>query len=119
MLPRVFITEETHMHLTQTHNTPDELRRHFQKLAKEWKRETSHLSSVGRMAKYPAYRAIVEMGWPVVPLLLAELKRRPDFWFPALREITGENPVRPDMAGKIEEMARAWIDWGQAKGYIK
>ena len=30
---------------------------------------------------------------PVIPLILAELKREPDHWFKSLREITGENPV--------------------------
>ncbi len=70
------------------------------------------------MAKHPAYRQIVEMGPAVVPLLLAELKRKPDFWFAALREITGENPAPPASAGKIKEMARAWVEWGRKRGLV-
>jgi hypothetical protein len=70
------------------------------------------------MASHPAYQEIIGMGQKVVPLLLTELKRKPDFWFVALREITGENPVPPESAGRIEEMARAWLKWGRSKGYI-
>jgi hypothetical protein len=98
---------------------PAEIEQQFRVLAKLWKAETEHLSSAARMAKHPAYRAIIQMGRAVVPLLLAQLKRDPDFWFAALREITGENPVPARSAGKLKEMARAWLDWGQAKGYIR
>ncbi len=65
----------------------------FRALVKRWKEDTGHLSSTARMAKHPAYQEIIQMGSAAVPLLLAELKRDPDFWFMALREITKENPV--------------------------
>jgi hypothetical protein len=71
------------------------------------------------MASHPAYKEIIGMGQEVVPLLLAELKRKPDFWFAALRAITGEDPVPPESAGRIKEMAQAWVEWGRSKGYIK
>ena len=71
------------------------------------------------MAKHPAYRQIIEMGSAAIPLLLTELRRAPDFWFAALREITKENPVPPKSAGKVKEMARAWIEWGRKRGYIQ
>lgn len=56
------------------------------------------------------------MGPAAVPLILAELHRETDHWFWALEAISGENPVPPEAAGKVEEMAKAWIDWGQRKG---
>jgi hypothetical protein len=98
---------------------PQELEERFRQLARIWKAETAHLSSAGRMARHPAYQEIVRLGEPAVPLLLAELRRDPDFWFAALRAITGENPVPPESAGKVKEMARAWIQWGRAKGYVR
>ncbi len=91
----------------------------FRELVKRWKEGAAHLSSTARMAKHPAYREIVQMGPAVVPLLLAELKRDPDFWFAALREITKENPVPERSAGKVKEMARAWMEWGRERGYIR
>jgi hypothetical protein len=90
----------------------------FRALVKRWKKETAHLSSAARMARHPAYQEIIDMGQPVVPLLLAELRRKPNFWFAALRAITGENPVPPESAGSIE-MARAWVEWGRSKGHIE
>lgn len=90
----------------------------FHRLVNRWKKETAHLSSSAQMARHPAYQEIIGMGSSVVPFLLAELQRKPDFWFLALREITGENPVLPEDAGKIKEMTQAWLEWGQSKGYI-
>lgn len=91
----------------------------FRSLVKRWKKETSHLSSASQMASHPAYQEIIGMGREVVSLLLAELKRKPDFWFAALRAIAGENPVPPESVGRIEDMARAWVEWGRSKGYIE
>ena len=71
------------------------------------------------MAAHPAYQEIIGMGWPVVPLLLAELQRRPDHWFIALEEITGANPVPPESEGKVKKMAEAWVQWGKSGGYLK
>jgi len=84
----------------------------FQELARLWRKETSQLSVASRMAAHPAYRQIVAMGDAVVPFLLAELRRRPDHWFIALEEITGQSPVPPESEGKVKKMADAWIQWG-------
>jgi hypothetical protein len=102
----------------QVPGSQEELEPRFRLLVKQWKKETAHLSSTSRMAKHPAYQEIIAMGMAAVPLLLAELRRSPDFWFPALRSITGENPVLPGSVEKVKEMAQAWIEWGRAKGII-
>lgn len=81
----------------------------FRALAKRWKADTEADSSIARMIRHPAYQEIIGMGEPVVPLLLAELEYEPDFWFAALQKITGADPVLKTSAGKIEEMAIAWI----------
>jgi hypothetical protein len=91
----------------------------FQEFAKRWRNATSHLSLASRMANHPAYRQIVAMGAAVVPFLLAELRRKPDHWFIALEEITGENPVPPESEGKVKKMADAWVQWGIQRGHIK
>ncbi len=104
--------------LAEAASPPDDQNR-FRELVKQWKEGTGHLSSAARMAKHPAYREIIRMGSAAVPLLLAELKRDPDFWFAALREITKENPVPERSAGKVKEMARAWMEWGRERGYIR
>jgi hypothetical protein len=95
-----------------------EIEKRFKRLVKTWIRDTEYMSSSVQMAEHPAYREIISMGEAAVPLLLAELRRRPDFWFAALRTITGANPVPREMAGKVKAMAKAWLEWGQTKGYI-
>ena len=104
--------------LTEPAPLPEDEKR-FRELVKRWKEGTGHLRSTARMAKHPAYREVVQMGPAAVPLLLAELTRDPDFWFAALREITKENPVPARSAGKVKDMARAWIEWGRKRGYTQ
>src|SRR5206468_1692307 len=92
------------------------LEEQFRRLAAAWKEERGHTSSPTRMAACPAYQQIIDLGPAVVPLLLRELEREPDFWFAALRTLTGVNPVPPTSRGKVREMAQAWVDWGRTQG---
>ena len=89
----------------------------FHALVAEWKAARGHTSSINAWAKLPAYRAIIELGPPVIPLLLHELQTNPDHWFWALKELTGENPVTPQSRGILSAMAECWLDWGKEKGY--
>jgi hypothetical protein len=72
---------------------------------------------VSEISIHPAYQRIIGMGQPVVPLIMRQLEREPDHWFVALSAITGVNPVKPEQKGKLQEIAQAWIQWGQANGY--
>lgn len=90
----------------------------FKKLVKEWKRETTYLSSVQAMAMHPAYQRIIGMGPQVVPLILKELSRETDHWFWALCAITGENPVNKEDAGNMEAIRKAWLDLGKKRGWL-
>ena len=85
-------------------------------LIEQWHRETGAHSSMTMRMRHPAYHAIVEIGWAAVPALLDALKTNPDFWFPMLRDITGENPVPPDERGFYDLMADRWLVWGEQKG---
>lgn len=98
---------------------PPSLETQFRALVRQWKKDTETDSSIARMIRHPAYQEIVCMGEPVVPLLLAELKKEPDFWFAALQQITGADPAPKSSAGKIKEMAKAWLDWGRDKGFLQ
>ena len=94
------------------------LRLKFNRLSKRWKRETAHLSFVEQMVLHPAYREIIAMGPVAIPMVLDELKREPDFWFWALRSLTGEDPVTENMRGDVIAMTRTWLKWGREHGYI-
>lgn len=89
----------------------------FRQLRNQWTAETEVLSSMTRIVAHPAYREVVKMGWTAVPFILDELKREPDWWFTALREITGENPAPADHAGDLLGLTADWLKWGQANGY--
>jgi hypothetical protein len=91
-------------------------RQRFERLAAEWKQKSRFLSNTAQMALLPAYQRIIGMGMPAVPLILEELRREPDQWFWALEAITEANPIPPEAAGKVQQMADAWIDWGKRQG---
>jgi hypothetical protein len=76
------------------------------------------LSSTPAMIAHPAFRAIIDLGPPVVPLLLHDLERESAHWFEALKAITGEDPVRPEDWGNIPKMRDAWLAWGRAHRLI-
>lgn len=87
-----------------------DIRKRFDKLARQWMRETAHLSSEDQIAKHVAYRQIVALGTPVVPLILQRVQRRQQYWFRALLDITGQNLA--SNANSFSEAADAWLDWG-------
>lgn len=96
-----------------------DLRDEFNRLVVEWKTGRRRGADVAQMTAHPAYRQIVGMGKPAIPLILAELERQSDHWFSALHELTGTSPVPEKSKGNIAEMRRAWLDWGKGEAYIR
>jgi hypothetical protein len=94
-----------------------ERRKRFGELLAQWSAETAHVSSITDMVSHPAYRAIIELGMPAIGLILEQLRREPDFWFEALRQISGTDPVRREDAGDLVRMTQSWLDWGEHQGY--
>lgn len=89
----------------------------FRKLEKRWKRETMHISSLDERYGHRSYRQIIGLGPDVIPFILESLRTEPDYWFYALRLLTGEDPVSPSAAGRMRKMADAWLKWGRSHGY--
>ena len=96
----------------------DDLRQKFRALTKEWRAATEVVSSSTEIFSHPAYQRIMAMGEFAVPFILRELEREPDHWDYALWMITGENPVSPVDAGRMDRIAQAWIRWGKEHRYI-
>jgi GAF domain-containing protein len=96
----------------------EKIEQKFKDLANQWLTQTGFMSSTVEAAMHPSYQQIIGMGEFVIPLLLKELRKRSGRWFWALESITGENPVPENKRGKTKEMIKAWIEWGQGKGYI-
>jgi len=94
----------------------------FQVLARQWKSEHAAEATAAAMAALPSYQKIIGMGKDALPFILAELKSEgdaPDHWFWALAAISDENPVPSDSRGKLSEMAKAWLEWGQKEGHVE
>ena len=103
---------------------PKNFRETFDRLVTQWRNETGMASSISKKVKDPNYQAIMEMGFPVVRLILRDLQKGPDHWFVALRTITGQDPI-PVKLGvtqqtvTFQEAVDAWIDWGKRRGLIE
>lgn len=95
-----------------------QLKQRFNALVKRWKRETIHFSLIEQMVLHPAYQEIIGVGPKVIPLILNELKKEPDFWFWALRALTGEDPTTKEMRGDLQDMSKAWLSWGYEHAYL-
>jgi len=100
-------------------STPnDDVRDKFLELAGKWKAETGHRSKMSQKFMNRNYLQIIVMGDDVIPILLDELRTKPDLWFLALEIITSENPVKQEHAGHFDLMIKDWIEWGRNRGHI-
>ncbi len=91
----------------------------FPALANRWHDETDYLSSPLDITDNDNYLKIISLGEPVIPLILQDLQERGGNWYRALRILSDEDPVSPDVRGEVPKMKEAWLSWGRDKGYIK
>lgn len=95
------------------------VRERFNKLAEVWQQKCAVLSSSTEKAMHPAYQQIIGMGPSALPLIFRRLQESPGHWFWALKAVTGEDPVPPEHAGRVPEMARWWLSWAEERGYLR
>jgi hypothetical protein len=98
--------------------TKESFRERFHRLTREWKEQSRYLSNNAQIAMLRPYQRIIGMGMPAVPMILEELRAEPDQWFWALEAITEENPVPPEAAGIVRQMALSWVEWGKKQGFL-
>ncbi|MHB8630512.1 MAG: hypothetical protein ACYC9W_01110 [Candidatus Limnocylindria bacterium] len=91
--------------------------RAFRQLADQWYEETKFSSDTMAITSNDAYRRIVAMGEPAVPLILQELAKRGGDWFTALEKITHASPVAKKDHGYPSRMRDAWLEWGRTTGH--
>ena len=90
----------------------------FHDLAKKWKEETFIISSINVIESNPSYLEIIDMGEKVLPLIFQDLKTECGFWFSALEEMTGCNPIEESHRGFIKLMKEDWLKWGKEHRYV-
>jgi hypothetical protein len=92
----------------------------FSDLVEQWHRETGFLSNSQKIVDHPCYRTLIAMGWKVVPLIIEELEKGPDFWFDALEEITGERVmIAPKEEGNLKIISAKWVALAYEKGWVE
>ena len=90
----------------------------FDNLVQMWKKATSHYSFLGQIITHPAYLRIIGMGAKALPLILEELRQRPNGnWFSALEAITGKDVGQE--ANNIDEAIQLWLEWGEQNKYLR
>lgn len=76
------------------------------------------MSVIDDMILHRAYQEIIGMGPAAIPMLLDEIEREPNHWFPALYATSGgQNPVTDEDTGDIDKMTEAWLDWAKENSY--
>lgn len=94
----------------------DEVEQAFRFHAERWYMDTMPLSSYIEKILHPSYQRILVLGMRAVPLIMNELRDMPNDWFWALRIITEQDPVDPSIAGRLDLMAKAWLNWWEKDG---
>lgn len=93
------------------------LQQRFADLAATWQEERGPSSRFDSIVLAPSYQRIIAMGTAAVPLILAEIRRKPDHWFWALHVLTGVNPIPDKHLGDVGAMTADWLSWGAAQGF--
>lgn len=94
----------------------ESLRYEFAGLVNEWRDDTRYGAHIAKKTSHPAYLRIIGLGYAVVPLLLEELRDRPDHWFVALRATANASP--DSMATNPATARELWLHWGRTEGMI-
>lgn len=89
----------------------------FEYLSSAIEQECIMVSSPSQIAMHPYYQKIISFGKKAIPLLIKKLDNTPTYWFWALEEISGTNPVPVIHRGNIPEMIKLWKNWAKENGY--
>ena len=91
----------------------------FRELADQWKADTLFVSSLPDIENHEAYRSIIGLGPSVIPLVLDEMVREPNWWFMALESLVDDPPEIAGLEGDLIGMTSAWVQWGEKHGYVR
>lgn len=91
-----------------------EMFKQFNLLKEKWLAETMFCSTPDDLYGNKHYQAIIDMGFPVVPYLLEDLKTNNVDWIFALRKIIGSHPIREENYGIFNAMKNDWLTWAKS-----
>jgi len=87
------------------------IEKQFHEYREKWIHDTKYSSSMQLAALHPVYRKIIELGRPVVPYLINDMKSTGTHWFIALSAITDADPILEQHAGDVTSMIQDWVNW--------
>lgn len=93
------------------------LEQKFSRLAKQWRKETRHVSSIHEKSMNMAYQKIIGMGKEVLPYIFRDFQRTHDDWLWALQVITEAEPA-PGQYDDFDEVVEAWLNWARENHYL-
>jgi hypothetical protein len=93
----------------------------FDSLVSEWFDDTKWHSSISSIVKHPAFTKIVGLNRAGARFILERMAEGDVHvhWFPALKDITGADPVPDYERGRVSQMTRRWLEWGKAEGLLR
>ena len=77
-----------------------------------------HFDQISLASNITKAQFLIEKHEDVIPIILEDMKTKPDYWFWALEMITNENPVKTEHMGRTKLMVEDWLNWGRSKGHI-
>lgn len=92
----------------------DNLELKFNQLKNKWLENYSFHSNPNLLYNNEYYNAIINIGEPIIPILIEDLNENNTNWLHALYSITGVNPIKPGNEGYFDKMKKDWNEW-----YIK
>lgn len=90
----------------------------FAELAEQWHDDTDDIASISRAISHAAYLKIINIGTPVLPLILRDLRDSGGFWFPALEAITRVRLGAEAERHSYRLLRALWIRWGEERGLL-
>lgn len=90
----------------------------FNRLAERWKQNSKIYSLAYLVWNDKNYLKILGMGEKALPFILKDLEKTRSHWAHALRQITGENPVKKEDEGDWGKMTTSWLDWAKNKKIV-
>ncbi len=109
----------------------ESLEARFSDLANQWRHAAGHFSFWHLMREHPACQSIIDMGEPILPIILSRLNTNPRSpfssigWHGVLSEITGAQvggecvEIEGGFAkADVTCLMESWKRWGVSNGYL-
>lgn len=90
----------------------------FESLKEDWLAGIRFDSGYHNLVNHPSYLKIISMGEIIIPILVRDMINNRIPWFYALEDITGEDPIREESIGRLDELIQDWTDWAEENSYV-